>query len=521
VDRRDRTLALRSFLLATALSFAGSQQSWSLGPGGGGGGAPAPVSSAAVALPEATVTLTLLQESNSISLFLNPTFQTGMTYRGSQFIQNANTFQNILSNNPQLIKSLITNNTSNDGRMAKSVLRVLNALINGNTAKAESLWDGDSLLPGYLGFGSWSSTIVGEAAANGVTIYTMVASIADYLFGNIYEKQNPATSLNPFDYASRESNPSSAVAFTDEPPAGFPDDIALAYASALGRSRVPAALPFVPGWTAWASGYGGYNRTNGDPAAGSSTLTARLYGSVVGLDYHVTPQTLLGISLGGSGLNWNQSPGSGNGNALQIGVHGTTHFGAAYVSGMLDASTNWFNATSFAAGDELAAKFNAQSYGGRLEGGYRYAVAPSSGVAPYAAVQLQYFHTPSYSETDLSGGGLGANYGATDGTDTRSELGARFDTLQIIANMPVVLRAGVAWAHDWLSNGSVTTAFQIAPGSSFIVNSTALVPSDSALASLEAEVRLNSNWSLAAKFDGQFASSSQTYLGTGTLRYSW
>jgi hypothetical protein len=34
-------------------------------------------------------------------------------------------------------------------------------------------------------------------------------------------------------------------------------------------------------------------------------------------------------------------------------------------------------------------------------------------------------------------------------------------------------------------------------------------------------VRLTSNWSLAAKFDGQFASSSQTYLGTGTLRYSW
>ena len=93
--------------------------------------------------------------------------------------------------------------------------------------------------------------------------------------------------------------------------------------------------------------------------------------------------------------------------------------------------------------------------------------------------------------------------------------------MQIIANMPVVLRARAAWAHDWLSNGSVTTAFQIAPGSSFIVNSTALVPSDSALASLEAEVRLTSNWSLAAKFDGQFASSSQTYLGTGTLRYSW
>ena len=29
------------------------------------------------------------------------------------------------------------------------------------------------------------------------------------------------------------------------------------------------------------------------------------------------------------------------------------------------------------------------------------------GVTPYAALQVQDFHTPSYSETDLSGGGFG------------------------------------------------------------------------------------------------------------------
>ena len=84
-----------------------------------------------------------------------------------------------------------------------------------------------------------------------------------------------------------------------------------------------------------------------------------------------------------------------------------------------------------------------------------------------------------------------------------------------VGGMPLILRARAAWAHDWVNSSSVTAAFQVAPGSSFIVNSSALVPSDSALASLEAEVRLNSNWSLAAKFDGQFANSSQTYLGTG------
>ncbi len=98
------------------------------------------------------------------------------------------------------------------------------------------------------------------------------------------------------------------------------------------------------------------------------------YGSIVGLEYHFTPATLLGFSLGGAGLNYNQAPGSGNSDAVQFSVHGTTHFGAAYVTGMLDASTNRFNATRFGGGDEVTAKFNAQSYGGRLEGGYRYAI---------------------------------------------------------------------------------------------------------------------------------------------------
>ena len=34
-----------------------------------------------------------------------------------------------------------------------------------------------------------------------------------------------------------------------------------------------------------------------------------------------------------------------------------------------------------------------------------------------------------YSETDLTGGGFGLSYNAMNGTDTRSELGARFDDL--------------------------------------------------------------------------------------------
>ena len=41
------------------------------------------------------------------------------------------------------------------------------------------------------------------------------------------------------------------------------------------------------------------------------------------------------------------------------------------------------------------------------------------------------------------------------------------------------------------------------------------------LASAGAELRFANGWSLAAKFDGEFAGHAQNYAGTGTLRYSW
>jgi uncharacterized protein with beta-barrel porin domain len=44
---------------------------------------------------------------------------------------------------------------------------------------------------------------------------------------------------------------------------------------------------------------------------------------------------------------------------------------------------------------------------------------------------------------------------------------------------------------------------------------------NSALLSAGAELRLANSWSVGARFDGEFASRSQTYAGTGTVRYAW
>jgi outer membrane autotransporter protein len=73
----------------------------------------------------------------------------------------------------------------------------------------------------------------------------------------------------------------------------------------------------------------------------------------------------------------------------------------------------------------------------RVEGGYRYAVQPAMGLTPYAAIQAQNFQTPAYSETDLTGGGFGLTYNSQNASDTRSELGARFDDLTTWGVMPL------------------------------------------------------------------------------------
>ncbi len=312
--------------------------------------------------------------------------------------------------------------------------------------------------------------------------------------------------------------------------AGFPSDIVSAYAGVLTRS--PKPQDFERRWSAWGSAFGGGASFNGDPAVGSANVTASDFGFAGGMDYHIAPETLVGFALAGGGSNWNlaQGLGSGRSDAFEGGVYARTHDGPAYLSAALAYANHWFTTDRTAAlGDQLQAKFQGQSVGGRLEAGYRFDLPPANGVAgltdvvgftPYAAVQAQSFHTPSYSETDLTGGGFGLTYNAQTATDTRSELGARADDLAMLGTMPVILRGRLAWAHDWVSNPALGAVFQALPGTSFIVNGAA-PPKNSALATLGAELRMTPNWSLMGKFDGQFGSGAQTYAGTGTLRYSW
>lgn len=318
---------------------------------------------------------------------------------------------------------------------------------------------------------------------------------------------------------------SPTMSFAPDAQTILPSELALAYA---GIFKAPPPARFEQRWTAWAASYGGSNTTSGSASVGSTNITAGTYGFAAGLDYHYSPDTVVGFALGGAGSNWGLANGLGTGksDAFQAGVYGMTRTGRSYIAGALALANNWFTTDRTAPGDALTGAFTGQSYSARLEGGYRFPLVPDSmpraiiGVTPYGALQTQDFHTQPFSESDVSGGGLGLSYGSMNAADVRTELGARFDDPTLVAGMPLILLGRLAWAHDFVTNPSLSAAFEALSGTSFTVNG-APMPQNSALATAGAELFISPRWILLVKFDGQFASGSQTYAGTGTLRYTW
>jgi autotransporter-associated beta strand protein len=197
----------------------------------------------------------------------------------------------------------------------------------------------------------------------------------------------------------------SGIGGADHPALGFaperetmPPEIALAYASVFKERRAPLPPVYEPRWTVWGGAYGGSNRTTGDVATiGSHDLSASTVGFAGGFDYRLTPDTVVGLALAGGGTNWSLAQGLGGGksDAFQAGVYGATRSGPAYLAAAFAFTNHWMSTDRSAVGDHLTADFNAQSYGGRLEGGYRFAT-PYAGVTPYAAIQAQSFHTPGF-----------------------------------------------------------------------------------------------------------------------------
>ena len=287
----------------------------------------------------------------------------------------------------------------------------------------------------------------------------------------------------------------------------------------------PAA--FEARWNVWAAGFGGSQTTDGNAAVGSSSTTSRIAGGAVGADYRFAPDSIAGFALAGGGTNFVVANGLGNGRSdlFQAGAYFRHTAGPAYVAAALaygwqDVTTN--RTVTLAGLDQLQARFNANAFSGRLEGGYRF-VSPwiGVGVTPYVAGQFTTFDLPSYREQAIIGtNNFALAFGAKSVTDPRTELGLRSDKSFAMPDSILTLRGRLTWAHDYITDRAIGATFQTLPGASFVVNGAAQ-SADKALTTAAAELKWRNGFSVSGTFEGEFGSNVASYAGRGVVRYQW
>ena len=264
-----------------------------------------------------------------------------------------------------------------------------------------------------------------------------------------------------------------------------------AYAAIYAKAP-PLVQPFEQRWSVWASGFGGSQTTDGNTVVGSNNTRSSLAASAVGADYRISPNTLAGFALAGGGTSFSvNGAGSGRSDLFQAGAFIRHNAGAAYISGAL--AYGWQDITTdrtvtIAGIDKLRARFNANAWSGRVEGGYRF-VSHEFGWTPYGAGQFTTFELPAYAEQVIAGADTFAlAYHSRSVTNTRSELGLRTDKSFEMQTGIFTLRGRAAWAHDFNPDRSIGATFQTLPGASFVVNG-ARQAADAALVTGTAEMK--------------------------------
>jgi outer membrane autotransporter protein len=227
----------------------------------------------------------------------------------------------------------------------------------------------------------------------------------------------------------------------------------------------------------------------------------------------------------GNGFGGN---GGGTSDAFMAGIYGKYGAGPGYVAGAVTYSNYWMSTArivTVAGFDQLKADFNADSWGGRLEGGYRL---PGSfwmtNWTPYAAIQGQSFHTPNYGEVATAGSNQFAlNFAGRTATAYRGEIGLRSDKVMAVDNGGQLNLFGkLAYAHDEISNPAAAANFTtLGLGAAPFTVFGARPSRNLALTTAGAEWRLVNGLSFMVKFDGEFGDRSETYAGTGRIRYTW
>jgi uncharacterized protein with beta-barrel porin domain len=290
--------------------------------------------------------------------------------------------------------------------------------------------------------------------------------------------------------------------------------------------------PLAPARTfrAWGSMFGGGSNFLSDAGRGGPSATAGYYGGLLGVDYQVTPNALIGVSLGGSnaGLSVGSLSTNGNLTGFHAGVYGAYAMGASYLA-LSETFSAYSNQTNRSAGgysflpyENLSASFGSTEFRTRLEGGHSLFMGGFK-ATPFVAAEIAAYTANSFSERSsllyqsplaLKNNGQGIN-------SLPTFVGLRLSNAFTLENGWRLAPIGsVAYVHEFFPQRQFTNILMSMPGQDFNVagprSTFNLVQTK-----LGVQINLTNQIGLYSNFQGEFSSMSQSYGGTAGLKYYW
>jgi uncharacterized protein with beta-barrel porin domain len=276
----------------------------------------------------------------------------------------------------------------------------------------------------------------------------------------------------------------------------------------------------------WATAYGGRSSLAGSTAQNTQSVTASVFGTVLGADKQIDDLTLLGASLGLSHQTFSSDSGTGRSDDTAVTLYGRrTFFDAAYIS--LALGYGWHAVSTDRPITSLGtlsynASYHAHDIGGRIEGGYSLAFDEKSSLAPFLAFVGDAYNAPAYSETGSNGrSNLAVSYFPSAIGITHTELGARyFRYFTLDDGWYISLDTVAAWERELDDTPLILAAFETSPGSDFALHG--MRPArDTALAGLGLRLQTDNGFTFGVRSDARLGVGTTIFSGTADITYRW
>jgi outer membrane autotransporter protein len=390
----------------------------------------------------------------------------------------------------------------------------------------------------YLTLLLWQSAFAaGAQTANQRAVGTVLDAAFDSATGDFGNALYAMTGLNA------AQGPAALNAISGQNYSGFGSgmvqsaqlfmDTFAAYAGGGANARATlaqacdVACDTTAGWGVWGGALGGTGTILGD--GNTSTFTYSSGGFAAGIDRQITPEFLLGVTVGYlTGTQWTDGfTGRGSSDSFLTGLYGSYRAGGLYVDGLAGFAYNENQLRRGIVIPDLAirnayGRTGANQLFGQVEIGYRFDLggAAQAFVTPFARLQGSTATQSGFTETGANS--LNLNIAQQSTNSVRSVIGAQLGGSMDMGwreRLAVQLRLG--WSHEHADTSRpVNATLAGAPSLPFTVYG-ASPQRDGVLLGLGANTSVADNTSIYLRYEGNVSAQGNSQALSAGVRLAW